>query len=499
VTRRYAAVWGFAAFVVVAAVARIGQYNAPLAGDATQFLYVGETVVNGGMPYVDAAYSKGPLTALLFAVIDPVAGTSPAAVRLTLVPFAALAALALAAYVAHYAGRRAGALAGLLFAAYSAIPVIEGAEAKTEEYAVAPMLGALWLATRRSGLAVAGAGGLVACAMLFNPALAVVLPAVLFELLYGARGDWARRLGAMAAGAAVPVVAAFAWLAAGGALDDMLTQVGGQIRDSLGAGSGSGPAMARWPGALVVLATSGPPLRVAGLWVLAALACVLAMRERRLRRPAIAMALLMGAVLVRVQAPVYEIDYQYYPAVPAMCGALALGVTAVWPPRLAARIAIALVLAVPLWILAVEPQLDLLGKDPRSRNPYGAAVYPVAAYLRSHTAPDDRIVVEGARAEVYWRAERRAPDRFFDVFSRAGDSSYPAERARDLARDPPAAIVVMSTEKLTEDRVLEQLVASGRYVEAHNRAGSRVWLRRPRAGARRHPPGASRSGSPGRA
>ena len=60
--RRHAAAAGFAAFALVAAAARIADYQAPLSGDATQFLYVGETVANGGMPYADAAYSSSPMS-----------------------------------------------------------------------------------------------------------------------------------------------------------------------------------------------------------------------------------------------------------------------------------------------------------------------------------------------------------------------------------------------------------------------------------------------------
>jgi hypothetical protein len=200
------------------------------------------------------------------------------------------------------------------------------------------------------------------------------------------------------------------------------------------------------------------------------------------------MALLMVAVLLRVKLATYEFDYQYYPAVAAMCGALALGASAVWPRGGRERVAAALALAAPFWVLAVQPQVDLLGKTPLARNPYGAPTYPVAAFVRAHTAPDDRIVVEGGRAEVYWRARRRAPDRFFDASGTAGSSSYPAERARDMRRNPPAAIVVMSTDRLGEDGLLARLVGSGRYREAFSRGGNRVWLRQP-----------PRRGSPGRA
>ena len=80
----------------------------------------------------------------------------------SVVPFAALAALALAGYVAHHAGRAAGLVAGLGCAALSGLEAFEGAEVKTEQYGIAPVFGALWLATRSGSAATAGAGALTA-------------------------------------------------------------------------------------------------------------------------------------------------------------------------------------------------------------------------------------------------------------------------------------------------------------------------------------------------
>lgn len=471
---RHVALAGCAAFLLVAALVRMANYRAPLAGDATQFLYVGHAVAHGGMPYVDAAYSKGPLTALLFALIEPLAGTSTTVVRLSAVPFAAGAALALAAYVAHHAGRVAGAIAGLAFAAFSALPGVEGAEAKTETYGVAPAFGALWLATRPGRAAAAGAGALLVCAILINPAFAAFAPAAVVELwLATPRGERARRLGAAVAGALAPAAAIAIWLVAGGALDDMLRQVGGQVKNAVG----SGPPLADH-GARRGVAPISHHVPEPALWVLAGAGFLLAMRDPRLRRPALGLALVAAAVVLRIKLATYGFDYHYYPALPALCGAIALGVVAVVRVRPRVQLAAAaVVLAIPLWTLVVHPQLRLLRDEPAARNPYGASVYPVAAFLRAHTRARDRIIVEGGRAEVYWVAQRRAPTRFFDAFGPTSDTSYPAERRRDLMHRPPAAVVVMATERLSADAVLAHLVATRGYVRAYARAGSSVWLR----------------------
>ena len=479
---RHLALAGFAAFALVSGIVRVADYAKPLSSDPAQFLYVGETIGQGGMPYADAAFSKGPLTALLFAGIDPLVGTSPSAVRLTVVPFAALAALALAGYVSHHAGRAAGLLAGLACAALSGIGAFEGAEVKTEQYGIAPMFGALWLATRSGSAATAGAGALIGCAVLINPALGIVVLPVAVELWLGASpGARARRLLAAAAGALAPLAVAAVWLVAGGALDDAGTQIGEQIRSSgseavvqpinqarQGTGDGAGS---------VALPELRDNLPAWVLWALSFVACAAAALEPRLRRAAVVIALALGAVLLRVKLTSYEFAYQYYPAVPAMAGAIALGTAALWARRLLHPIALAaVILAIPVAGYVIRPQAQLLPKDPAARLESAALAVPVADFVRDHTASDDPIFVVGGRAEVYWRAERRAPTRFFDTHGLTSADDV-AERDRDLARTPPAAVAVVSPDRLSDDPVVERLVMERGYELAYDAAGSRVWTR----------------------
>jgi hypothetical protein len=482
---------GFVAFGLVAALVRIGNYAAPLVGDAAQYLYVGHVVAHGGTPYLDAAYNKGPLTALLFAGVGQLAGHSVVLVHLCVVPFAAATALALAGYIAHHAGRGAGAFAGLTFAVFSALQRLDGAEGRTEQYGVAPVFGALWLATRRGGRAAAGAGALLGCAVLINPALGLAAPAVALQLWLTARegreareaqaAELSRRraagaLAAAAGGALVPVALACIWLAAAGGLHDMLVQVGGQVTDSVGpAGVTIGGAAPLALGRLPLDADLPPVL----LWALGVVGCALALSRPRLRGAVAVLGLVMVATLVRVKAPIYAFDYQYYPAVPAICGAIALGLAALPVLRPLQRAAIALVVLAPaLWTLAVHPQLDLLGRDPVDREPRAREIRGLAAFVRGHTRPTDRIFVVGGHDEVYWVARRRAPTRFFDAFGVNGAPRYRVERRHDLLRHPPAAIVTVLPEHAETDRSVIPLIRTRRYFVAYVLAGDEVWLRR---------------------
>ena len=160
-------------------------------------------MLDGGTPYVDAANNKGPLTYGLFALLELVGGSHPVVHRAVLIVFAGLAALAVAGYTAHYAGRAAGAFAGVTFALLSGTPVLQGDDLNTEQFGVAPMAGAWYLATRGSSRSRGrAAGALTAAAILMNIAFAVVAPFVAWELWRAApAGRRARPLLIAAAGA----------------------------------------------------------------------------------------------------------------------------------------------------------------------------------------------------------------------------------------------------------------------------------------------------------
>ena len=112
----FRALAALALFAVLALLARLWSLQVPLSEDAGAYLYVGDVIRDGGLPYVDAADNKGPLTYLLFGALDIVSGGSTTALRLTLVLACALTALAVAARVRRAAGDLAGLAAGAAMA-----------------------------------------------------------------------------------------------------------------------------------------------------------------------------------------------------------------------------------------------------------------------------------------------------------------------------------------------------------------------------------------------
>ncbi|HEX8123118.1 MAG TPA: hypothetical protein VF549_17840 [Solirubrobacteraceae bacterium] len=492
-----------------AALTRASSWRKPLGTDTGQYLYIGDLVLHGGTPYTDAVTNKGPLTYLLFAVIRLGAGTSMTAVRLALLAFAVVAAVALGAYVAHFAGRAAGALAAVAFALFAGLPALQGADPNTEQFGIALIVGSWWLATqsaRGAGWSLA-AGASIAAAVAMNPAFGLALPFVAFEVVRASRrradlppprrsgpeggarcpsGRWdgrtsARRVALATAGGLAVALPLLVWLLASGALDDMWHQV---VDYALNRADGSVTE-----GAVPDDGTStgsdgegtlGLPAR--GLWLLGVLGLLVACTEARLRRVALPLLAWVVVCWARVKVATYEFPHHYYPVVPALAAGLALGGLrfAELVPRPRVRWALAaVVLAIPLWQWVAVPERDALDVPPGLR--WGkefrsfSLAYPVASFVRAHTREDDRILVAGTDAEVYWLADRHASSPYFDVFPILADGRRAGQRANDVAYDPPAAIVAMPGAE-DADPFFVDLLALHEFPPAYEVDGARVWL-----------------------
>jgi hypothetical protein len=479
---RYPALAGFFGFAALIAALRPASYNAPIDQDTGQYLYLAQTVMHGGTPYVDAAYNKGPVTALLFIPIRLVAGGSTVGVRLTLLPFAALAALAVTGYVGRLAGRATGIVAGIAFAALSGMAILQGDDPNTEQYGVAFMAGALYFAVRGGWRSAAASGLCTAAAVGINPTFAVVVPFVLWELWRNGGPELRGRRflsgigGALLLGAPILI-----WLGTSGALGDMVTQIVGHARGSVGPRlrstgpfTGALPPGGQHHSELYRLVN----IPEGSLWVAALVGCLIALRDPRLRRVAIPAALWMVLSWARVKVVNYEFLHHYYPGLIGVVAGLAVGIAALWGTDLRRRIALtALVLAVPVWSLAIGPQWRALFVSAHARfgvdHPYALA-YPVARFVREHTAPGDPIMVAGAEAQVYYLADRRAPTRFFDIFPVMDHPAYAAERESEMLSNPPRAVVLLPTEGI--DPTLRAVGQQHAYRVAYQSHGATVFL-----------------------
>jgi hypothetical protein len=464
---------------VVAAVLRPATWHTPLFEDPAQNLYVGQAIIDGGAPYVDAANNKGPLTYLLFGFLGLLVGTSNVLLKFTAVAATAVAALLIASYVARYAGRTVGFLAGLTFALFSGAADLLGYEPMTEVYGLVPMTAAWYLASRGSRRSAAGAGVCAAVAVLMNPAFGIIVPIAGLELWRRGReeGTLVPLFGWAVAGGAWVTALVLLWLGLAGAIDDMLTQVLGHITSNVDSAGAPGASTSFSPDASEFYRYVTTP--AGGLWIAAAIGAVLAWRTPALRPLAVPALLWLALAFIRVKIVDYELLHQFFLALPGIALGLTAGIAALWGSTTRSRVAIAtLVLVAPILAYVVGPQWRALQLDPSARFGVGnnyALAEPVADFIRKNTRPEEQIFVGGHAAQVYWLSDRRAPTRFFDNFPIVQDDGYRRERNRTLREDPPRAIVIMAN--TAPDPELRKLLTDLKYQLAFDESGARVFLR----------------------
>jgi hypothetical protein len=463
----------------IAAALRPATWYTPLFEDPAQNLYVGQAIIDGGAPYVDAANNKGPLTYVLFGFLGLLVGTSNVVLKFTVVAATAAAALLVAAYVARYAGRTVGFLAGLMFALFSSSADLLGYEPMTEVYGLVPMTAAWYLASRGGRRSAAGAGVCAAVAALMNPAFGIIVPIAGLELWRRGReqGTLFPLFGWAVAGGVGVTALVLLWLGLAGAIDDMLTQVLGHVTSNVGSASAPGTSQSFSPNTSELYRYVTTP--AGGLWIAAAIGAVLAWRTPALRPFAVPTLLWLALAFVRVKVVDYELLHQFFLVLPGIALGITAGIASLWGSTTRSRVAIAaLVLAAPTFTYVLGPQWRALQLEPSARFGVGnnyALAEPVADFIRKNTRSDERIFVGGHAAQVYWLADRRAPTRFFDSFPVTQEEGYLLERNRALRESPPRAIVIMANTQPDDD--LRSLMRDLRYQLAFEESGARVFLR----------------------
>ena len=476
VANRFPALSAYLLFLFLALISRTAYLRGPIHEDTGGYLYVADVILDGGVPYKDAAEPKGPMTHLLFVPIRLFAGQSATLVRLTMVLFVALAALALAGYVARYAERALAVVAGGTLAVLGSMIEYDGQYPNTEQYGIAPLVGAIYFASAGTVWSSAAAGGLTTCAVLMNPGFAVIGALAGVELLL-ARGTDSRlrRIAAAVGGGLAVAVPVLLWLALSGALDDMWEQVWGFAR---AASAGDLPnvgvpnrADPRWlfdiPGS--------------ALWAGGLVAAAFAAGDRRLRYLAIGAIVWIVLMWARIKVlSSYAWPHHYFVVLPGIALALAVGIGRIWNGMHRCSVAVAaVVLAFPIWTFVVEPEWQAYGKPNWQRwDPRAITAYDVANFINLNTPPGSPVFVAGSEGEVYWLTDRLPPTRWGVDYFLYAKPEYAKERERDLRQHPPAAIALIEHETLVDiSDDVQRFVDTAGYQLAYDVGMGKVWLR----------------------
>ena len=401
----------------------------PLGQDHGIFQWVGQEILNGGLPYRDAWDIKGPLPYFLFALIEALLGASPVALRaadLTIIAMGVLVVWRLAARL-----NTSPLLASsLLLVWYADLDYDDTAQ--PDGWAMV-LLGAgllLLLAARPRPrpTQLLGFGILVGLAVLMKPTYALfgilapfAIPEVRLHLTTAVRSaSWA------VLGFLFPLLLAAAFFLLRGGLHD-LYEVHLLYNTSVYAGQSS--ALAR------LADFAGRVLQSPGLliWLLAATGGVITLWRRRREEAALVTAWSFAALAgVIIQGKGFP--YHFLPLVPALALLSAVLLTAVadgtvpslphWLPRGVAGFLVVVLGGPPLlrvasttlqWARAATVPGGLGTYEQREYGFFGHAASPlgqIGSFLREHSTPGDRVQVWGMKAVIYGASNRRPPTRF---------------------------------------------------------------------------------------
>jgi hypothetical protein len=449
------------AWVIIAAclLVRVPSLVEPAGADQDLYAYVGQTILRGGLPYVDAWDQKPPAIHYTYAAMYAL-WPSPAVVAATDLLVAAMVALALVAIGRRLGPPGAGHAAAIAFLLLGnpAFTRLGGIRVRSQgetfialAVALAVLAAIRWRqdapARGRSGqhgppawfwLALAGALVGVAAAFKYN-ALVYGLP-VLAAAAWSADGPWrpgtrAPRPGTVAvvvAGALAPLALTAAWFAAHGALGELHLatvlynlEYSGETYD--------GPlAFVRY-----LLAFPVGHARIDGLWFVGglgtAVSLVAAVRDRRHALAPVWVATACLSIAINGSRGLPQYFVQAHPAL-----ALAAGMAGAWAwPRLGrplVRVAVALAIAwavgrvasfgkvvdyarhdLAYWRSAMPGTEHLARFGARdSGDKFSAlAVRELATYVSNHTQTTDRVLVFGFSPGALLQAGRSSASRFF--------------------------------------------------------------------------------------
>jgi 4-amino-4-deoxy-L-arabinose transferase-like glycosyltransferase len=464
--------------------------------DEVHFGLLGRSILNGGLPYVDAVDIKPPLTYLAFTAGGLFGGVSLLPVHLLGVPWLVATCLVLREATRRWTGSEDAGWAAAWIALLANLCEVPSVSA--ELLMNLPVALALLCAVRaeedrpRFDLLC---GACVGVASLFKHQAAMLGVGLGIALLWRGRNK-AVRATLLIAGFLLPWAGTVGFYAAAGHLHEFANWV--FLRNLLYAEkSGAGPAFARF--ALGTLAGVGMALLA---WVLAAQETL--RRSESAREPirtAVLISLWLTWVPVSVGGRFYEHYYLQFAPLLALAAAPRLAaLLGRWKelPRLG-RAAVWVTCGIPAagylaFTLARGVSGGFPGQDKK--------VVGVSRWLAANSSPDQRIFVWGDATSVYYLARRTPGTRYLNCAVQVGnyDPSH-LPRGFDVASHVSAPDVQATIADLEHNRVglvvdtssaaihhwdrlpLSGVQALASYVDAHYRlvaspGGVRVYARR---------------------
>ena len=488
--------WILLALVLLAVAAvRLRLLEAPLDRDEGEYAYFGQLLLQGVPPYATAYHAKLPGVYAAYAAALALFGRSIAGIHLGLLVVNAATSVLVFLVASRLVNRTAALSAAAVFAVLSLSPRLQGLAAYAEHFLLLPALaGALVLlrgVESRRLLTFFSSGVLVGLAFIIKQSGgAFVLFAVLYAWLApgpaAERDDWRRRsLPALAviAGALIPFAVVCAAFAAAGLFDRFwfwtvvyTSHYASTTPLSVG---------------LLLLTLTARSILSSSYLVIVPVAIGISalLWDPRARAGRLFIVLLAVCALAGASVGLYFRNQYFLLLTPAGAllaglGADALARRVARAPALRSALCAALI-AVPLahfaWaeraILFETQPADLARALAPPRNPLPESL-EIGRWIRTHSAPTDRIAVIGSEPQIYFYAGLRAATGYIYMYPLMENQPYAAEMQRRMigeieAAQPRFVVLVNVAVSWNVGRMSDRTVFQwwARYQEGFERVG----------------------------
>ena len=477
--------WWLACWVLIGAWA-IGYLAWPFSYDQGVLSWVGRTIADGGFPYRDAWEIRGPFPFLVYAAIAKDFGSAQWPLRAVDLLILSCGVWCAARIARPLGGSLAAKCAAALYVLWYA-SLGHHDTAQSDGWNAVMITGVMVALLARNGLPTARhaavAGVLIGLSMLSKPTYAIylILPGLLGLAQLRARGvAWLVRFwGAGVVGLVVAIGSILLWLCAGNALGDFVDiHLRWLLAHYTDVGSGWMSRAQRAASYLTAdaFATATAPA-VLG-------ACIV---WRRARTTALLIIAWAAAAVVGVMAQGNFFAYHWHPLYPSFAVLAGVGIASLFAmaresrSRVAALPALAFA-AVTFFAASLLPaahvyRFALLGVGRISREQFDTAEFGpygltgpfahLARYFRTHTTPQQSVLVWGLAPGVYYDAGRSAASRFGYVTPLVGEREdaflrrYQRDFLHRVSARPPAYVATLAPSVCANARRLNERKSYG--------------------------------------
>lgn len=452
--RRFSVHWVFLALIILFVVlVRLRLLEFPLERDEGEYAYMGQLILQGIPPYMNAYNMKFPGTYAMYALIMSVFGQNIQGIHFGFMIVNCITILLVFFLAKKYVSKNAALAAAAAYALLSLSPSVLGFAAHATHFVLLPALGgvlALLFAMKKDKLSAFFYSG-----VLFGLAVLMKQPGLFFLLfgfsyiLYAHFSAVPARsmkkllviLGMFIVGGMAPLIITFIYLYTAGVFDkfwfwtfEYASKYGSQI-----------PVSEAFN--IFRMNMSGVADGFSFLWIMSALGFIVMFFYRGLKGKRAFIALFSFFSFLTICPGFYFRPHYFVTLLPA--AAILIGVFVEWLNVMAVNLFKARYLrfiGTVIFILAAGSGIAsergyLFKEDPLklSRTVYGANPFPesleIAKFIESHSTATDRVAIFGSEPQIFFYSGRRSATGYIYVYSLMESHAYALPMQQEMIRE----------------------------------------------------------------